>query len=301
MNEKDPSPVIAQFFGSLNQVDLRKVPSTQDYIKSALGAGSNLMKWGFHLPSWNSGVSFKPFESTHVNNKETVVVASSPGVQKKGPNKPTDVSTVTARIMSSNSTGSTLVDQQYSRNVHLLANGRRPEAEAYAKSISDTYKRMSEIPPLVMLVNPTRFVTSYEQSSDIIAARRSHIVSNWLEKPVVITGEGSTLGFFAYPSHAIGRSSGGGISHNDRIYSLAYANFMSLLALYLDNANFQPIVNATAASSGIPVGIGNVYLSYDDKYYLGSFDTMTVSDSADQPFTLSYTFTFHARYILRSK
>lgn len=301
MNEKGPSPVIAQFFGSLNQVDLRKVPSTQRYIKSALGAGNNLMKWGFHLPSWNSGVNFKPFESTHVNNNETVTLASSPSVPNRKPIKPTDVSTVTARIMSSNSTVDKLTDQQYSRNVQLLDNKRRPKAVAYAKSISDTYKRMSEIPPLVMLVNPTRFVTSYEQSSDIIAARRSHIVSNWLEKPVVITGEGSTLGFFAYPSHTVGRSSGGGISHGDRIYSLAYANFMSLLALYLDNANFQPTVDVTAASSGIPVGIGNVYLSYDDKYYLGSFDSMTVSDSADKPFTLSYTFTFHARYILRSK
>lgn len=285
-------PILAQFFkGDYRHIEILSEPSNISYIQNSLAGGNALMQFGFALPKNVSSLSYQPFERVS-NSYISTVTLKTKGAK---PKSPIETSTVTARIMTSNRVGSNDgLNEQYSRNVQALDDKISQSKSTYLKLVSDNYARVAKIPPLVLLVNPERLVTSYEQSSDLAVGRRSHIVSNWLEKPIELTAEGSTLGFYSFAPN--GSDESAGITNAYRVNSLSYGNLMSLLAMYLDNANMT-LQGATDHSVvDIPVAIFNIYLYYDNTYYLGSFDTFGISESADKPHSLRYNFTFHARY-----
>lgn len=166
---------------------------------------------------------------------------------------------------------------------------RRLRVEALVSRINRQIKIMKETPGLIMLINPSNLVQNYEQSVDLASGRKNQIVSMWLEKPLKISATGVTSGFYA----ASTSESGGGLSHERRIQSLSYLNLMSMVSVYLNNG---VIYNSDELNEGIPVFAAGLYIYYDGKLYLGSFDRLSITDSADKPYSLSYSFTFNVRY-----
>jgi len=86
----------------------------------------------------------------------------------------------------------------------------------------------------------------------------------------------------------------GGLSQLNRVQSISYQNLLSLVMTYKNNGVIYE--RNVPGSVGTPVLAVSLFIYYDDKVYIGSFDSFTVEDDANQPYNLSYSFRFTVRY-----
>ena len=194
-------------------------------------------------------------------------------------------------VMGSGNTNSGGKDalQFLGRNLQPADARRQRQTAILVAQINKQARIMRETPGLMMMINPSSFIMVHEPNVETFSTRVAVAVQSWLEKPIKITARGNSSAFYSFPS---GRE-GGGLTHQNRINSLGYLNLMSLVAIYQNNG---VIFNSDHENEGIPVFVTGLYLYYDGFLYLGSFDTMSISDAADQPFSLSYSFTFNVRF-----
>ncbi len=157
--------------------------------------------------------------------------------------------------------------------------------------------RLKNTPPLKLLVNPTSFKVGSEKIiSEGNRSRSQVIVEHWGEQQDKIEGSGKLAGF--YSIDYAGLSGGPGLTRTARQYSASYQNFLSLFQIYKSNGGlwlqdfFDVRLDPGAKNLSC---LGSVYIYYDNILYIGSFDTLTLSESDTAPYTLEYSFTFSAR------
>lgn len=146
-------------------------------------------------------------------------------------------------------------------------------------------------PGLLMLVNPSNFTRSHENSVDnSVKGRKGNITHVWFERPISINGSGVTAG-----QYVISPDGDGGITNELRVYSASYQNLLSLFTIYKTNG-----IIFSGAESGSESGIRqlgySVFIYYDNHIYVGSFDSFEVQDSGSKPHNMSYSFKFNVRY-----
>lgn len=178
----------------------------------------------------------------------------------------------------------------YGRNI-FVDNQRKKYTDAVVTELRQQIQRVSEIPSLLLYINPTSFNRTHQHSLDYAGGWRGNIVSMWLEQPIQIQGSGVTSG--QYVVNSLGN---GGITNANRIYSLSYANLQSLLMMYQNNGWIYSGELYNASNKGVPVIGMSIFIYYDGHIYIGSFDSFKISDSAEKPFQLSYDFVFTVRY-----
>lgn len=167
-------------------------------------------------------------------------------------------------------------------------------AEVVKKQVDELRQQIEiakNVPALQLLINPNTFSRRYEHQVDYAKGRRRPIVSMWHEKPVVISGKGTTAA-----QYAIRQSGEGGLTSSNRINSLAYENLISLASIYRNNGLTFTSGLGDSSNSGVPLISMSVYIYYDGTVYIGSFDSFSISDSAEKPFNLEYSFDFTCRY-----
>jgi hypothetical protein len=197
-------------------------------------------------------------------------------------------------------TGSMEVDGQENKDP-LKQLGRNLSVDdsrlvATSKIVEDMNRQIQNLcltPPLVLLINPRSFTRSYEHSIDYAGGWRGQITSIWLEKPISISGSGSTAS-----QYVLSPDGYGGLSNTNRVYSLSYQNLMSLMMTYRNNGWIYSGGTSGETNVGVPVLGLNVFIYYDGHIYLGSFDSFSITESADKPFNMDYSFEFTARYDL---
>lgn len=177
------------------------------------------------------------------------------------------------------------------RSVQVADEERQAIAAAQTLALRIQIDLLNNTPPLVLLINPSRFERAYEQGTDSSPkGRYGNIVHNWLERPFSIDCEGVTAG-----QYAVDAEGSGGLTNVFRVYSLSYANLLSLLMIYKNNG---VLFAGDESDRGIPVLGMSVFIYYDEHIYIGSFDTFSISDSSDKPYNMSYQFRFNVRYDL---
>jgi hypothetical protein len=184
----------------------------------------------------------------------------------------------------------TVVDAQ-GGNTQVIDNQAFANATMMRTQLAAQYKRIAEVPPLALLVNPTTFRKKYEHTVDYTKGRRRPITSMWIEKPVTLDVSGSTAAQYAFADDR-----NGGLTSSNRIYSLSYENLMSLVWIYKNNGHAFFSSTQTSTSNNIPFVPMSIYIYYDGRIYIGSFDSFSVTDSADKPYNLDYNFAFTVRY-----
>ena len=176
------------------------------------------------------------------------------------------------------------------RNI-AVDESRLKTAKLQTDALIEQIRLIAETPPLIMLINPSNFDRSYENTADSSPkTRHGHVVHTWLERPMKISCGGITAGQYVFDVEGAG-----GLTGQNRIHSLSYGNLLSLVSIYKNNG----IVFSgpeVGDEIGIPIVPFTIYMYYDNHVYLGSFDDFTVSDTADQPFQMSYSFNFTVRY-----
>ncbi|HED36808.1 MAG TPA: hypothetical protein ENI76_00965 [Ignavibacteria bacterium] len=175
------------------------------------------------------------------------------------------------------------------RSVQLADEQRQIIAFKQTMALRKQINIINKTPPLVLLVNPSRFERNYEQGSDSSSkGRYSNIVQNWLERPMTINGGGVTSG-----QYIVNAEGSGGLTNVLRVHSLSYASLLSLLMIYKNNGILYA---GDESDRGIPILGMSIFIYYDQHVYIGSFDTFSIADTADKPFHMSYEFRFKVRY-----
>lgn len=148
-------------------------------------------------------------------------------------------------------------------------------------------------PSLYMLVAPQSFNRSYEHSIDAPKGRRRHIVHMWLEKPMTITCKGVTAAQYIFDSAGTG-----GLTSKNRVHSLSYANLMSLVRMYKNNGFLftRTAGQDESRNGGVRQIAMSIFIYFDGHVYIGSFDDFSITDTADKPYNLEYSFKFTVRY-----
>ncbi len=215
--------------------------------------------------------------------------ASSPGATTKWAKGGSDAKNVAKDTLTS--VANTTID------LNDTTVGRALQA-AQAAVIQETQLQldiMAKTPPLQMLVNPSSFKVSSEKViADGNYGRYGPIVEQWGDNQDKIEGSGKVAGFYALDAAG---GVGPGLTRMARGASEAYQNFLSLYLLYKSNGALW--LNAGNDALGIQSNslsvLGSVYLYYDNILYTGSFDTFSISETDDKPFTLEYSFSFTVR------
>jgi len=175
----------------------------------------------------------------------------------------------------------------------------------------------TEPPPLTLLINPNNMNLTFAKKISSNFARGGYVVEEWGEEQDVIVCEGKIGGYFMKKSsvskvspHALN-----GLNRYERSKSLSFKNLYKLLYIYRNNgAIFQNTVkdkkeNKLIQRSGYPYinkrvplvlenpknridRLGDVFLGYDQTIYTGAFDSFSITEDANSPYTLSYKFQF---------
>jgi hypothetical protein len=178
------------------------------------------------------------------------------------------------------------------RNIQVSTGPRLQIAQAQTDELRDQIRRAKAVPALAMLVNPSSFDRSYESVADPVKVRRGYAVHIWNERPMTVSCSGTTAAQYAFRSDGVG-----GLTHFNRLHSASYKNLLSLVSLYKNNGHiFRGAPNQDPSNRGTMTLAMSVYIYYDEKMYVGSFDDFSVSDNAEKPHTLSYDFKFTCRY-----
>lgn len=174
----------------------------------------------------------------------------------------------------------------YAQRSEAMQERRNPAAnEAFLKSQIALYKLL---PPLMMYVNPSEFSVSYAHVlSDGNKGRNGNIIEHWgLEQPVISAS--GTIGAAYITSTKNGKATGG-VTNKLRRGSASFQSFMSLYQAYRNNAYLYNYDKRIAM-------MGAVQIFYGETVYTGSFDSFSIQESEDSPYSLAYSFSFTVRF-----
>lgn len=182
-------------------------------------------------------------------------------------------------------------------------------------------------PSLTLMINPQTMAFSLSKKVNTMFARDGYIVEEWGENQDVITCSGTIGGY--YIKDATNYS---GLNRYDRKNTLSFQNLMSLFFIYRNNgavfqSTLKEVITKLDDSEDIPkkphekliksnglaliknrvpnmiknannriLKMGDLYLSYDNTIYLGSFDSFSITENAEKPFNLDYEFQFSVLY-----
>lgn len=139
-------------------------------------------------------------------------------------------------------------------------------------------------PYLVLHVNPESFEESYTKLITRQITRGGYVEQHWGEELDIISCSGSTGMFVTIRD---------GVSALNRKASIAYQKYIELVSLYQNNGLVYD-------QRGNPIFKGAINLHLDGNIFQGYFENMTVSETAEKPFTFDVNFSFKVEHQYRS-
>jgi hypothetical protein len=178
-------------------------------------------------------------------------------------------------------------------NSTVLGDRYMTEQAAMINQTQKALKAMQDTPPLKLLVNPNQWSVAHEKIlTDGERSRRGPIIQVWGAGQPKISASGKVPGFF---SLSVPDANGPGLTRHARNYSAGWQNFQSLYAIYRNNGRIyldDPLGGSGAKNLSL---VGSVYIYYDNTLYIGSFDSLNVTESDTAPHTAEYQFEFSVR------
>lgn len=166
--------------------------------------------------------------------------------------------------------------------------------QAQILSLQLALEAMANTPPLRLLVNPSTFGVKGEKiTADGAWVRNGGIViEHWGNGQEKISASGKVAGFYALD---LLNSSGPGLTRMARNFSQSWQNLQSLRMFYANNGRLHTL-DATAANREMNLAmVGSIYIYYDSIMYVGSFDSLNISEVDTNPFSAEYNFEFTVR------
>lgn len=183
-----------------------------------------------------------------------------------------------------------------SRQTDLIQTDLLNTQRSYMLAAKRALQAMINTPPLRLLVNPSSFsVKSQKIVSDGNWGRNGPIIEFWGDDQDKISGSGKVAAFYSIDARPqLGRG-GPGLTRHARNLSMGWQNLQSLYLLYRNNGGMYLSDMSRQDRDILLTTVGSVYLFYDNILYIGCFDSFTITEVEDQPFTVEYSFEFTVR------
>lgn len=268
-------------------------PKGRDVWQQLGNLGKSLgMQWGGDFPKL---ADYGHFEYHPGLTKADARAGKRPAVA--GEVKPVESTappaTKWADVGSSNAAESSkAADERAARRKQRVSELQQQYLARQQQMIDDTLaaiKQIAQTPPLRLLVNPQSFRVSSEQViADGSMGRSGPIIEHWGHGQDKIEGSGKIAAFYAM--NEVGAP---GLSRTTRQFSHSYQNLLSLWLLYRNNGGvyLPDYLSRDGKTKSLSV-VGAVYLYYDEILYVGSFDSFSINEVAENPYSLEYSFSF---------
>lgn len=178
-------------------------------------------------------------------------------------------------------------------------------------------QKITNPPDLFLLINPSNLNFSSNKKINSEFARGGYITEEWGDMQETLEFSGKIGGYYVWNP----KVDFSGLNRYDRSKSPSFRNLMNLLMVYrnngmlYDDTPLKPIPSKTdnliqnknilktskrvsqiaRSRKNRIIAVGDVYLNYDGTSYRGSFDSFSIEEKADEPYTLSYNFSFTVR------
>lgn len=137
------------------------------------------------------------------------------------------------------------------------------------------------IEPLVLYINPTDISRVFQKRYDSQLAGDRTVIEHWGEEQDRLTASGRIGAAYTDAT---------GLTRYFRRHSASYQQLMNLFLLYRNNGYVFEV------SDPYRIGlVGRVQITYDTETWIGHFDTFSMTENADNPFTMEYEFEFTVR------
>ncbi len=147
-----------------------------------------------------------------------------------------------------------------------------------ALSLALQLKRMSEIPPLLLLINPTSMQVQYKKIGQFQERNRyGYIYQSWGEELPKLTFT-FKIGAYVAGHASLTQQAVSGVQRASRNDSASFQQLQALLMLFKSGAYLQDMVQNSRA---FPM-IGNLAIEYDQKTYVGHMDTFSFGEEESQ-------------------
>lgn len=154
---------------------------------------------------------------------------------------------------------------------------------------------LANIPPLRLLVNPSAFSVKGERivSDSSWTRNGNNVIEHWGTQQEKISASGKVAGFYSIDAF---NAVGPGLTRTARNYSQSWQNFQSILMVYRNNAGIyiKDPTSTIKTETNLSM-LGSVYIYYDSIMYIGSFDSLRISEVDTAPHTVEYSFEFSVR------
>lgn len=140
--------------------------------------------------------------------------------------------------------------------------------------------------PLYLFVNPKTWSRSANKVQTNNYVRNGITTERWGEELEQITASGNINAFYSLET---------GLTRFYRRQTPSFRNLMMLLQLFKNNGcafDTSYSGNCVPSANKRIIDVGAVEIFYDKEVFRGTFDTFSVKEAADKPFTLEYSFTF---------
>lgn len=145
-----------------------------------------------------------------------------------------------------------------------------------ALSILLQVKQIMAVPPLILLINPQSMRVQYGKiAQHQERSRYGYIYQAWGEELVKI---GFTFKIGAYVTGGGGRGNPSGVQRASRANSASFQQLQNMLTIFQSGGYIQD----TLYNSRAHLLVGNIAIEYDQKTYVGHFDTFSFTEAEEQ-------------------
>jgi len=150
-----------------------------------------------------------------------------------------------------------------------------------AEDIQFTLQTLDFIEPLMLYINPTDLTRTFGRRVQEQMAGHGHIEEHWGEEQDKLSCNGKIGATYTNKT---------GLTRYFRRNSASYQQLMHLFTIYRNNGYLFEVTDTNRISL-----VGAVQITYDTETWIGHFDTFSMSENADNPYTMEYSFEFTVR------
>lgn len=143
------------------------------------------------------------------------------------------------------------------------------------------FQLLNQIDPLILYINPSDLTRTRGKRVQEQLGGEKHIVEHWGDEQDKLSANGKIGAYYTNKT---------GLTRYYRRDSHSYQQLMHLYIFYSNNGYIYETTNKNRISL-----VGSVKITYDTEVWVGQFDSFTMSESADEPYTMTYSFEFTAR------
>lgn len=143
------------------------------------------------------------------------------------------------------------------------------------------FKTIAFLEPLVLYINPQDLTRTWGRRVQSQFSGHGHVTEHWGEEQDKLSCTGKIGATYTNKT---------GLTRYFRRNSASYQQLMHLYTIYRNNGYLYEVLDTSRISL-----VGAVQLTYDTETWIGHFDSFTMNENADNPYTLEYSFEFTAR------